>query len=239
MKKFSISTAIAGLLLFVNLASAGNIKSDALNGAWHTQEGSREETISFMDGYFVHSVYDKTNKQFLFTWGGPYEIRNAQVIVTVEFDTEQKDRVGQTTSLPYKLSGNQLSVTVNGQAKNWKQVDNGTGGLAGTWRISGRKQGDKMQPINPGPRKTLKILSGSRFQWVAINTDTKEFFGTGGGTYTFRDGKYTETIEFFSRDNSRVGASLSFDASVANKQWNHKGLSSKGDPIEEVWSRIQ
>ena len=61
--------------------------------------------------------------------------------------------------------------------------------------------------------------------------------GTGGGTYTTRDGKYTEIIEFFSRDNSRVGASLTFDFALENGAWRHKGKSSKGEPIDEVWTR--
>jgi hypothetical protein len=61
--------------------------------------------------------------------------------------------------------------------------------------------------------------------------------GTGGGTYTFANGKYTEHIEFFSRDSSRVGAALTFDGKLENGDWHHSGLSSKGDPIYEVWSR--
>lgn len=65
-----------------------------------------------------------------------------------------------------------------------------------------------MVSMRPGARKTIKILSGTRFQWAAINSETGEFFGTGGGNYTFKDGKYTENIEYFSRDASRVGASL-------------------------------
>jgi hypothetical protein len=83
----------------------------------------------------------------------------------------------------------------------------------------------------------MKILSGTRFQWIAYNIETKEFFGTGGGTYTTVDGKYTENIAFFSRDNSRVGASLQFDFTLENGEWHHKGLSSKGDPIHEIWTR--
>ena len=82
----------------------------------------------------------------------------------------------------------------------------------------------------------MKILSGSRFQWIAYNTETKEFMGTGGGTYTTTNGEYTENIEFFSRDVSRVGASLSFDYRLVDGKWNHSGLSSKGDPIHEIWS---
>ena len=60
--------------------------------------------------------------------------------------------------------------------------------------------------------------------------------GTGGGDYTTINGKYTENIEFFSRDNTRVGASLEFNYSLDNGNWIHTGLSSKGNSIHEIWS---
>ena len=72
---------------------------------------------------------------------------------------------------------------------------------------------------------------------MAINPVSKEFFGTGGGTYTFTNGQYTEHVEFFSRDSSRVGAILSFEGKVKDDVWNHSGKSSKGDPLNEVWTR--
>jgi hypothetical protein len=95
----------------------------------------------------------------------------------------------------------------------------------------------QLSKMTPGARRTMKILSGTRFQWIAYNTETKEFSGTGGGTYTTVNGKYTENIEFFSRDNSRVGASLTFDFSLEDGAWRHSGRSSKGDPINEVWTK--
>ena len=82
----------------------------------------------------------------------------------------------------------------------------------------------------------MKILSGTRFQWIAYNSDTGEFLGTGGGTYTTAKGVYTEHIEFFARDNSRVGAKLPFSFELKDGKWHHSGKSSKGDPIYEVWS---
>src|SRR5574343_326746 len=90
-----------------------------------------------------------------------------------------------------------------------------------------------------GPYTTdgYKLLTGTRFQWFAINIETGEFSGTGGGTYQFINGKYTENIEFFSRDSSRVGASLQFSAKIEEGKWHHSGLSSKGDPIYEIWTR--
>jgi hypothetical protein len=109
--------------------------------------------------------------------------------------------------------------------------------LSGFWRITGRanEKGEIIQ-MQPGPRKTLKVMSGGYFQWFAINTQTREFSGTGGGRYTLVKGKYTEKIEFFSRDNNRVGVELSFEASVNGKEWIHSGKSSKGDPIREIWT---
>ena len=58
---------------------------------------------------------------------------------------------------------------------------------------------------------------------------------TGGGTYLLKNGEYIEQIDFFSKDNSRVGASLSFKYKIENNEWHHSGLSSKGDPIYELW----
>lgn len=102
--------------------------------------------------------------------------------------------------------------------------------------MSGRIRDGKTQMRDTAkPRKTMKVLSGTRFQWIAYNTETKQFMGTGGGTYTTLKGKYTENIEFFSRDNSKAGLSLVFDYSLENGTWNHKGFSSKGVAMHEIW----
>src|SRR5690606_38160854 len=127
----------------------------------------------------------------------------------------------------------------NTNAIQFKRVDNGDAPLAGVWHITDRMQDGNLVPIQrTGTRKSLKILTGTRFQWIAIDPGTKQFMGTGGGTYTFENGKYTENIEFFSRDDSRVGAELSFDGTVKAGKWHHSGLSSKGEKIYEVWGRL-
>ena len=100
-----------------------------------------------------------------------------------------------------------------------------------------RKNGDKITENPLRARRTYKLLTGNRFQWIAINIETGEFSGTGGGVYSFVNGNYTENLEFFSRDSSRVGASLNFTGKVENEQWHHSGLSSKGDPIYEIWTK--
>ena len=60
--------------------------------------------------------------------------------------------------------------------------------------------------------------------------------GTGGGTYTTTNGVYSENIEFFSRDDSKVGLSLKFNYKLINNEWHHNGFSSEGDVINETWT---
>ena len=213
----------------------------SLTGAWEAIgdfNGKKLRSVVIFAGtYQVGTFYDAETGAFMGTNGGSWSLDGNTMTETLEFDTENPDRVGSTNSFEIDLSENELKI------KNaplvWKRVDNGTpGDLAGAWLISGRVRNGEMQKRDTNrPRKTMKILSGTRFQWIAYNTETKEFMGTGGGTYTTVDGKYTENIEFFSRDDSRVGASLQFDYELKDGDWHHSGLSSKGNPIHEIWSK--
>src|SRR5690606_10095798 len=122
----------------------------------------------------------------------------------VEFNSTDKAQVGKTINFKVGIHNNILISNIINDNKEWKQIDDNKGALAGLWVITGREQNGVMNKMTPGERKTIKILSGTRFQWAAINTGTGEFFGTGGGNYSFENGIYTENIEFFSRDSTRV-----------------------------------
>lgn len=237
MKKKS---AILLMPLIVLVVFSFKNQTASVTGAWQVRNGTVEQVLIFQDGYFSHSQFDKLNKKFIHTNGGTYKIADGKIIYKIEFDTKDKELVGTEKAVPFNYSFNKLILAgADGINQVWDRIDDGTGSLAGNWRISGRMNNGTMQPVQRSARKTLKLLSATRFQWMAINIDTKEFFGTGGGTYTFKDGKYTENIEFFSRDSSRVGASLTFDGAVNNNVWTHKGLNSRGEPLHEEWSREQ
>lgn len=209
----------------------------ALTGAWQAKSGTNDHVLIFQDNYFSYTIFDKANRKFIHTSGGSYSEGSGRMHVNMEFDEDNKENVGSHKHFGVAIENDKLQLDLGGGVNQWTRVDNGTGGLAGNWRITGRMREGAMQQVEKSARKTLKLLSGTRFQWMAINTETKEFFNTGGGTYTFKDGKYTENIEFFSRDSSRVGASLVFDGAVNNRVWTHKGLSSIGEPIHEEWTR--
>lgn len=220
-------------LAFINVASLAQ-KAAPYAGAWQKQgeDGAQAQWI-FTEKYFSIAYFKAT--EFLFTEGGYWSMpENGKIKLTWEYHSKNTERVGKSEVYSAVLNGDNLTLSQD----SWTRVDDGSPGqLAGAWLITGRNQDGEIRERIPGARKTMKILSGKRFQWIAYNVDTKEFLGTGGGNYTTQDGKYTEHIIFFSRDNSRVGASLQFDFKIENGKWHHQGLSSKGDPIHEVWTK--
>lgn len=229
-------------LLFVfSILLSINLNAQSPIGAWEryfTDESGQEHrsVVIFADGYQVITTFKAKSGEFVSTNGGSWKLNGEMMTEVVEFDTEEPERVGEEVSFKVKLSENELSIV--GSDRVLKRIDSGTpGALKGAWLMSGRiRDGETQMRDSNRPRKTMKILSGTRFQWIAYNTETKEFKGSGGGTYTTIDGKYTENIEFFSRDNNKAGLSLEFNYELIEGNWHHSGKSSKGDPIHEIWS---
>ncbi|MGW9686852.1 membrane or secreted protein [Flagellimonas sp. 2504JD1-5] len=227
-------------LLICTFLSFGMQAQDII-GAWEgystTENGDKlKNIVIFADGYQTISIYDATTGKFVHSNGGTWKLEGDMMTEKVEFDTDNPERVGSEVSFRVIISEDTIQIA--GSDLKLTRLDNGMPGeLSGAWLISGRVREGGMQTINTNrPRKTMKILSGTRFQWIAYNTETKQFMGTGGGTYTTVDGEYTENIEFFSRDDSRAGMSLKFNYELVDGHWHHSGLSSKGNPINEVWS---
>jgi hypothetical protein len=230
-----MKTIMITLILSVALMSN---TSAQLSGGWQLSEGNETETMIIAGNYFAVTRYDIQGKKFIGTWGGTLVEGKESIKLSYEFHTLKPEKVGTVEETNFQLKKNTLSLRTGEQSKELSRLDDGKpGALAGAWLITGRNTNGKASTIKPGARRTMKILSGTRFQWIAYNVETREFSGTGGGTYTTVNGKYTENIEFFSRDNTRVGSSLSFDFEMEEGRWRHKGLSSKGDPIDEYWSR--
>ncbi|MCZ2458688.1 MAG: hypothetical protein LC128_03585 [Chitinophagales bacterium] len=233
-------TLVIVLLLPAVMSYVNHCDADAsLDGAWQAVQGNKTTSMIINDGYCMITDYDQAGRQFFNTRGGKITVENDRIKLEVQFNSADSTEVGKIKTYSCTLQGDVLNTDVSGKMKSYKRTDDGKGELAGNWRITQRKQGDKMVDAPLRARRTLKLLTGTRFQWAAINIENGQFSGTGGGSYTFINGKYTENIEFFSRDNSRVGASLSFDDKVENGNWIHTGLSSTGNPIYEVWSRFK
>jgi hypothetical protein len=224
------------LLLFAHLFS----QTTSLEGAWQRNRDTLTTVWIIAEGYFMRANYTMDGNRFVSASGGIFKQLTSSIEVEVEFNSANKNDVGSYHLYDFTLSGDVLTTRHHEEEHKWTRVDDGKpGALLGAWLFSGRKTNptDDLAPYTPGVRKTMKIMSGTRFQWAAYNTETKEFLGTGGGTYTTSDGKYIENIDVFSRDNSRIGASLHFEMKIEEPHWYHTGKSSKGDMIYERWSR--
>lgn len=220
----------------------GMLSAQDLDGAWKLTEVNGEpvnnaETIRiYQDDYFTYGKKEAGTNKFIEAGGGEFILGNGYVEI-YDFNTADTSMIGK--EVQYDISEVEEKFTIitkNGESQTWERISSNKNDLSGNWVITGRQRNGEMNRMTPGDRRTIKILGGNRFQWIAFNSRTKEFSGTGGGTYTAENGKYTEHIEFFSRDDSRVGASLSFDYDVKDGEWHHSGKSSKGEPIYEIWS---
>ncbi len=173
--------------------------------------------------YLIHTAYENDPAKFIKTRGGFYTREGDVFIVDLEFNSNfEKDSLRT------------LTIEKN---TNWKNISKESLPLEGKWLMGGRVQDDGAQNRRntDGPRKTMKFLLDGHFQWTAFHTGTMQFSGCGGGTYSIQDGHYSETIDYFSRDNSRVTMTLDFQYNLQGDDWFHKGFSSKGDPMHEIW----
>lgn len=222
-------TIILGCFLFFSISLSAQQKS--LYGVYHAIKNDLNTLWLCTDDYI--SINHYKDKEYIGTSGGTYTFDGKKLSIKLEYNDLKPDSVGLVKTINIQI--NDKSILADGLNLT-KQV-NKKQDLDGLWRITGRKSGEKLNTIARGDRKTIKLLVDGYFQWIAINPAEKGFYGTGGGKYTFKDGKYMEEIVFFSRDNSRVGHQLNFEGALKEGAWHHSGKSSKGDPIYEIWDR--
>lgn len=238
MKNSSISR---NLLFFFLIVLCYPTYAQTLSNVYHAEQEKNSAMIHHelkIDGdYLIHTLYQKKPAKFIKTLGGFFKIEGQTLKVDLEFNSNfEKDSIAHL-NYDYKMNQGSLILYLEDEltfntAEEIKQE------LDGQW-LFGTRGPDKGQERrgDSRARKTLKYLQNGRFQWIAYNIETMRFSGTGGGSYTSKSGVYQENIEFFSRDNSRVGAALKFDYSLKGNDWHHQGKNSKGEPMYEIWMR--
>jgi hypothetical protein len=190
---------------------------------FHFSDGEQNHRIFMDDSYLIETGYQQKDGAFAFTRGGFYQKTEKAIEVTFEFNSNYAQD-----------SLKRLSYT----GQDWRKVSNTDQALEGKWLMAGRvkPQGEQRRDLSRS-RKTMKLLLDGYFQWTAFDSASMRFMGSGGGTYTAQGGNYIETLEYFSRDNSKVGKVLPFEFSLKEKDWFHKGLNSKGQPMHEIWHK--
>ncbi len=222
--------------IFILLNINNFFSSDIQNTSWIFESENHFEVRIYSDKFFTVVRYDDNNI-FISTSGGIYSTENGYYEL-LEYNSLDSSLVGDTL-----FYSNVNIEAINGKeflkihdktfSKNIEESQ-----LSGSWLMSGiERRGEMRMRDVTKPRKTMKILAGNRFQWISYDISKKGFYGSGGGTYSTKNGKYVENIEFFSRDKDTVGKSLEFDFEIKEGDWHHRGFSSKGDPKYEIWTK--
>jgi hypothetical protein len=152
----------------------------------------------------VKSTYNSKTGKFISTNGGTWKLTGDTMTEKVEFDSNNSERVSKEVSFDVVINDSILEIV--GSKIKFRRIDKGEPvKLQGVWIMSGSLIDGKTQSRDiSGPIKTMKILSGKRFQRISYNTETNQVLGAGGGFYSTTNNEYIENTEFFSTDDSKV-----------------------------------
>ena len=132
---------------------------------------------------FVISNFKSDSGNFISTLGGYYHLNEGTYEINLEFNSNyDQDSIKSLSIL---------------KTSKWKNISKENNTLKGKWVMSGRYNNGEFRTRNTDlPRKTMKVLIDGFFQWIAFNTESFKFSGSGGGEYETEDGKYIEIIQY-------------------------------------------
>ncbi len=127
--------------------------------------------------------------------------------------------------------------------------------LIGTWElVKQRKNDDTLYWDIPKFVIYRKLITEKHFTWVYYDADGQEVMGTGGGTYTLKNGTYIENIEYIypASGAGLLGSAIPFDCKIIEGKWHHIGYLQhreydaekdryvvvQTEKIEEVWRKV-
>ncbi len=229
---------LTGQLFLIGFLLSAQIEKGVYQTTLLEKGNPNTHQIKVQHDYFIYTIYSSNPAKFIKTIGGFYKIDDDVLRANLEFNSNFKTDGINTVQWPISQKPNALICTIDGNTFEFTKQAPLEQDLDGMWMFGTRgpdtgqeRRGDCC------PRKTLKFLVDGQFQWIAYNTEDMRFSGSGGGSYVAKNNKYTENIQYFSRDNSRVGASLVFNYTLKGKDWHHTGKNSKGEPMYEIWMR--
>jgi len=242
-RKYTVLSCSLFTLLFLtaNFIANGQISKGIYVDTLENTSSKRIHQVKIHDDYFIYTAYENEPANFIKTLGGFFTIEKTDaktlLVVLLEFNSNYEQDSIRQLSIPVKMIGEKLQL-------NWfeeltlEPIETKTQDLDGEWLFATRGPDTGQERRGEeSSRKTLKFLKDGTFQWIAYDTASFRFSGTGGGSYSSKDGVYTEQIEFFSKDNSMVGATLEFNYELNENDWCHTGNNSKGEPMSEIWAK--
>lgn len=92
----------------------------------------------------------------------------------------------------------------------------------------------------PKEIRFIKHVTPTRFTWLIYDRDKKAIAAVSGGTWSVKDGKYEESIEFASDNVQQLrGKAFRFTIDIAGDRWDHKAEPGSEIEVDEVWTRVK
>jgi hypothetical protein len=105
--------------------------------------------------------------------------------------------------------------------------------LIGTWKV--------ISNTLPDGYTQVKHVTPEQFMWALYDKDGKVVSAL-GGSYTLKGDAYVEIPEYGVGEEQLAalkGKQQSFKWKIEGNKWHHTGSLSTGQPIEEVWVRVE
>ena len=141
------------------------------------------------------------------------------------------------------------------EAKQEQEEEMGQNMLEGSWVLVKTVEvghEDSTGRRNTKSRMYQKHVTPTHFTWIQYDVEDDKLNGTGGGTYTISENKYTEDIKFFYPPGAaELGQAIPFTAELKDGYWYHTGyvklmefdpesgenVASDSAIIDEIWER--
>jgi hypothetical protein len=119
--------------------------------------------------------------------------------------------------------------------------------VEGTWELVSAKwyypDSSMAEFPNSEYDREVKIIGKTHFLFIRQDTTNKELYFSGGGTYTFEENKYTETLNLLSWEGD-MGSVATYDCEFRDSMWIVTGPVGEGDKLpswklHEEWKKIE
>ena len=110
--------------------------------------------------------------------------------------------------------------------------------LLGAWKLVSYKYGDSPIQFTTESIQHIKLITKSNFIWVQFPARDRLAREVAGGTYSFNDGNYTESIDFGGYTmESYINRNQVYKVNVENGKLYLYGVMTDNQKIEEIWER--
>jgi hypothetical protein len=85
-----------------------------------------------------------------------------------------------------------------------------------------------------------KLVTPTHFTWTTFDRDNKTVLACAGGTWSVKEGTYTEHVEFATEGHQHLrGNTYTYQVKVKDDEWSVSNKPGGDFDVNEVWKRVK